>query len=552
MQSNNTFEDTNGKQLPPYGALLREQALQRPDRVFTSIDGEVTTFGGMYSRALELAKGMKACGIGQGDHVGVLMPNCTEFMVVFFATQLIGAVVVPINARFKSVELAHVLTHADVKMLFTTDRIDEHVNFVDLIWQTLPTLAGAKVGEELALEEAPALKRIVLFGAAGRDPAVPAETIVELGRHVSDAEIEACTATSSVDDICLMLYTSGTTAAPKGCQLTHRSLYHSWIKGYAHAVELSEGEKVWAPLPCFHVGGIGPMTAVLARGAAVLSSIHFEPERALRTIREHAPEHLYPGFFTLMLPVLRVDGYRKEDLASARSAIMVAPYETQLMIKNMMPEGIKVLQVFAMTEASGYVTLTRPDASEEHRLKTNGTPLPEVEVRIVNPETGEVLPAGAEGEIQFRGPVAFHSYYRDEAATRQTILEGGWVSTGDHGLMDADGTVYFLGRIKDMLKVGGENVAAAEIEAYLGTHPAVKLAQVVAKPDSHYGEVPAAFIELLPGKTASEEEIIKFCQGRLASFKVPREVIFVTDWPMSATKIQKFKLRERLRSATSA
>ena len=548
MHNKNSFEETSGRWRPPYGALLREQAGRIPDQVFTSIDGEEMTYRQMYERSLELAKGMVASGVGRGDHVAVLMPNCTDFTVVYFAVQLLGGIVVPVNARFKSRELGHVLAHSDAKMLFTTDRIDEHVNFVDLIWQTIPAVADAPTGEELNLAAAPQLKKIVLFGSSRRHPAVPVADLVAAGKNLPDTAPAALLDAGSVDDIALMLYTSGTTSAPKGCQLTHRSLYHSWLKGYADAVVLAEGEKVWAPLPCYHVGGIGPMTAVLARGATMLSSIHYEPSEALRVIREHQPEHLYPGFFTLLLPVLREPDYEKSALASARSAIMVAPYETQLMIKKMMPEGIKVLQIFAMTEASGYVTLTRPDASEEHRLMTSGTPLPEVEVRIAQPDTGEILSPGDEGEIQFRGPVAFRSYYGEDSATRETILDDGWVCTGDHGRMNADGTLYFLGRIKDMLKIGGENVAAAEIEAYLSTHPAVKLSQVVSKPCEYYGEVAVAFIELLPGKSVTEAEIIEFCNGRLAKFKIPREVRFVTEWPMSATKIQKFKLREQLKT----
>jgi len=551
MHIENGFHETGGRVLPAYGDLLREQAARAPDRIFIAIDGEEISFGAMYARALDVAKGLAATGVSQGDRVAVLMPNCTDFIVVYFAVQLLGGCVVPINARFKSHELAHVLRHADAKVVFTTDRIDDHVNFLDLIWQTAPELAGVRAGDPLALGAAPALRKIVLFGHTKRTPAVGIDDFVAEGRtHASSSG--ALDVRVSVDDVALMLYPSGTTAAPKGCELTHRGLYHSWLRGYADGVALGEGETIWAPLPLFHVGGIGPMTAALARGATMLSSIHFEPGAALRQIREHRPQHLYPGFFTMMLPVLREPDYVPADLASARSAIMVAPYETQLMIKEMLPERVKVLQIFAMTEASGYVTLTRPDRSEDHRLRTNGTPLPDVEVRIVDPETGAELPAGADGEIQFRGPVAFRSYYRDEAATRKTILDGGWVSTGDHGRVDADGSMHFLGRIKDMLKVGGENVAALEIEAYLSTHPAVKLAQVVARADDRYGEVPVAFIELLPGKSTSGDEIIEFCAGRLARFKIPREVIFVTEWPMSVTKIQKFKLRERLKTTLAA
>lgn len=537
-----TYRDTTGRELPPFGALLRQQAQAMPQRPFVIVDDERMTYGELCERALAVARGMTALGLDRGDRIAILMPNCLDFVVAYFAIQLIGGIVVPVNARFKSHELAHVLAHSDMKMLLTTDRIDEHVNFADLIWQTLPELDGQAAGVPLGLERAPALRTIVLCGDSRREPAISLDDLVEAGNGVAEEPAGA----ASVDDISVMLYTSGTTAAPKGCQLTHHSIYHSWLAGYATAVGLADGESVWAPLPFFHVGGIGPMTAVLARGATMLSSVHFEPEVALEQIRVQRPDHLYPGFFTILLPILRVPGYQKSDLASARSAISVAPYETQMLMKEMMPEGLKVLQIFAMTEASGYVTVTRPDASEEHRLKTNGTPLPGVEVRIVDPESGHVAAPGVDGEIQFRGPVAFHSYYGDEAATRAAKLADGWVSTGDHGRMDADGTVYFLGRIKDMLKVGGENVAALEIEDYLNTHPAVKLSQVIAKPDDRYGEVPVAFIELLDGKSADSDGIIDFCKGRLASFKIPREVILVTEWPMSATKIQKFKLRERL------
>lgn len=545
------FLESNGRALPAYGELLRMQAEALPDQVFIHIDGESLTYRQVYEQAEQLARSMLASGIKQQDRVGVLMPNCTDFVIVFFAVQLIGAIVVPINARFKSHELGHVLSHSDIRLLFTTDRIDQHVNFVDLIWETVPALREAKAGERLRLEAAPMLQEIIVFGRAEREAAVSVARFLEKASQVGSDD-PGLRPQVSVDDISVMLYTSGTTAAPKGCQLTHRGLYHSWLRGYADAVRLAEGELIWAPLPCFHVGGIGPMTAAVGRGATVISSIHYDPANALEDIRRYRPQHLYPGFFTMLLPVLRVPGYQKADLESARSAIMVAPYETQKQIQAMIPEHICVLQIFAMTEASGYVTLTRPDAPEEHRLNSSGKPLPGVEVRIVDADSREILPPGAEGEIQFRGPVAFKSYYADEAATRNTILEGGWVSTGDHGRMDADGTVHFLGRIKDMLKVGGENVAAAEIEAYLGTHPAVKLAQVVSKPDARYGEVPVAFVELMPDRTVGEQELIEFCKGRLARFKIPQEVYFVTEWPMSATKIQKFKLREKVRELMQA
>lgn len=546
MNLHRDYVDVNGIAIPPYAKLLKQRAETMPQRVFLQVDNESVTYGDMYAGSLKIALGMLALGIRSSDRIGIFMPNCVDFFRAFFAAQILGSVAVPLNARFKTHELAHAIKHSDIRMLFTTDLIDEHVNFLEIISATFPALEHA--GEALDLTEAPELRRIVVFGG-GTDATLSIEATKRAGAALDDADVPALPVARTVEDIAVMLYTSGTTANPKGCQLTPRGFYHSWISGYATATSLAEGEKVWSPLPFFHVGGIGPMTAVLSRGATMVSSVHYASGSALQQIRRERPEHLYPGFFTLLLPVLRERGYDKKDLSNARSALNVAPYETQLIIQKLLPDAVKVLQIFAMTEASGYVTLTRPDSSEDHRLRTNGTALPGVEVRIAHSESGALITDGEQGEIQFRGPVSFHSYYKDETATRDTILDGGWVRTGDCGRMDADGTLYFLGRIKDMLKVGGENVAAAEIEAYLSTHPAVKLSQVIGRADERLAEVPVAFVELLPGKAASEEDLIGFCKGKLASFKVPRQVIFISEWPMSATKIQKFKLRSLLGKA---
>ncbi|WP_129774631.1 class I adenylate-forming enzyme family protein [Peristeroidobacter soli] len=531
----------------PHGALLRQQAAIHGERVCIIVDEETLTYQELLSRATALAKGMYARGIRKGDRIGVFMPNCPEFFVVHFAIQLLGAITVTINARYKSHELKYAVGFSDIRLLFTTDRIDEHVNFGDLLWETLPDLSEGRSNGRLRLASAPHLENIILVGNSERVPFLSLASFTAEGSGVSDAALEECAASATIDDIAVMLFTSGTTAAPKACQLTHRGIYATWVNTYPYAVNLQPGEKVWVPMPCFHVGGIGLTATAVSRGAAFATSIHHQAAAALRLIRNHRIEHLYPGFFTLILPVLREPDYDKAAFANARSMVAVAPHETHKLMQEYLPPGILTLQLFGMTEACGYVSFTRADAVEEKRLRTNGTPIEGVEVRIID-EAGNVAPAGGQGEIQFRGPNSFHSYYKDEAATEATIVDGGWVRTGDCGMLDAEGFVYFLGRIKDMLKVGGENVAAAEIEAFLGRHPAVKMTQVVGKADDYYGEVAVAFVELLPGKQAEAAELIAFCKGKLASFKVPREVRFVTEWPMSATKIQKFKLREQLRT----
>jgi acyl-CoA synthetase (AMP-forming)/AMP-acid ligase II len=204
------------------------------------------------------------------------------------------------------------------------------------------------------------------------------------------------------------------------------------------------------------------------------------------------------------------------------------------------------MNLFGMSEASGLVTLTPPDATEDQRLMTNGKQPPGIEVGIVNPDSEKPTSPGVTGEIQFRGGGAFRGYYKDPAATRSTILPDGWVRTGDMGKLDHDGWLRYEGRYKEMLRVGGENFAAAEIESFLSAHPAVKYVQVVGKPDDRLGEVPVAFVECNDGSTATQADIVDFCVGKIAKFKIPRQVVFVTQWPMSATKIQKFKLREMI------
>lgn len=541
------FRNFDGEIVPAQGLLLRQQAERHGERLFSIIDDESITYTELYARALSAAKGVRALGVKPGDRIGVFLPNCIDFMVAYFAAHIVGAVVVTINARYKVHELSYAIAFADIKLLFTTDRIDEHVNFGDLLFETLPDLVEGNSDQPLQLAKAPELKHVVLLGHSSRAPFMSMEQLSSVGMSL-DAEAAAeLPHQGEVDDIAVTLFTSGTTSAPKACQLTHRSIYQTWVRTYPQEAGLAAGEKVWVPMPCFHVGGIGLAAGVLAHGACFLSSIFHQPRAALNLLKEHRPEHLYPGFFILMLPILKEPDYQQGDFAQAKTMVAIAPYDTHMQMKALMPEGITVFQLFGMTEAAGYVCFTPSAMPEAQRLRSSGMPIDGCEVRVVNETDNTPIPLGEDGEIQFRGANRFHSYYKNDVANADTILSGGWVKTGDCGRLAQDGSLIFRGRLKDMLKVGGENVAAAEIEGYLGLHSAVKLAQVVGKDDEFYGDVPVAFVELMPGKTVGREELIDFCKNKLASFKVPKDVIFVEEWPMSATKIQKFRLKERLK-----
>lgn len=546
-----TVIEADRPDLPTHGRMLRAQARRHADRVFAVIDDDSVTYGRFVEQAEALARSLIARGVRRGEHIGILMPNCLEFLQVYYAAQLAGVVATPINARYKSSELAHVVGFSDIRILFTTDRIEAHVDFAELLLEALPSLAAAARPGALNPEEAPRLDSVVMFGDTRRPAFESADAFLAAGRDLDQDELNLRVEEGGADDIALMLFTSGTTARPKACRISHRNLFQTWVIAYPQVVSLEAGQAIWCPLPCFHIGGVGLALSALSRGATFLSATHHRPEAALTFLERHRPAHLYPGFFTLLLPMLRDPAYDRDRFGFIRTVWMVAPYETHLQVRELLPQGVIAHQNFGMTEGAGMVTVTRPDMPDAVRLQANGRALDGCEVRIARLEDDTPLPAGEEGEIQFRGPDAFHSYYKDEAASRAARAPGGWVKTGDCGRMDADGLLYFRGRLKDMLKVGGENVAAAEIEAYLGRHPAVDLAQVVGRPDARYGEIPVAFVRLREGFTARPEELIAFCTGKLASFKVPREVIFVDQWPMSATKIQKFRLRELLAEAHS-
>jgi fatty-acyl-CoA synthase len=480
--------------------LLAARAGDSGGRVAISYPDTRVTYAELDARARTLAGALRAGGVGPGDRVGIFMPNALEYIQLIFAVSYVGAQLVPINARFKRRELAHVISNSELAILFTSPAIPE-VDFPRIVADALETLATRPAVVVAPLDD---------FAAAAVEEPV-----------------------GSVDDIGLVLYTSGTAAAPKGCELTWRAVVNAW-RSYADGIGLEAGTPLWAPCPLFHVGGIGPLTSVVLRGATLVSAPHFAAADALEQVVASGAVHLFPAFPAFTLGLLRTPAYAPERLAHVRTVLNVAPPETEELIQSLLPPHAVLLNDFGMTEAAGIVTFTPVTDSLEERCRTNGLPFEGVEVRIVD------------GEIQFRGANAFRSYLNEPEATAATIVEGGWVRTGDHGRLTESGRLIYIARIKEILKVGGENVAPAEVEAWLSTHPAVAVAQVVGKPDDKYGEVPVAFVEMLPGQAAGADELIAHCRGQLANFKIPREVRFVTEWPMSATKIQKFRLRELL------
>lgn len=536
---------TDWVEVTTLGDLLVRAASLWPEADAVVFPDTRLTYAGLLERATQAARAIKALGVRAGDHVGILMPNCMEFVEILFGCAMLGAVVVPVNARFKARELAYVIENSDLAALFTSDIIEEYANFVELLHQGLPGLADSQDPLDLQLAGAPRLRCAILMGRRQAPGFFRGEGFESLAEAVDAQEVQASRRRVRLRDVAIMMYTSGTTAHPKGCPLTHEALVRTGMAMSRERYLLSPEDRFWDPLPMFHMASILPMVATFDAGAAFLTMGHFDPDQALDMIERERATVLYPSFPTITQALIHHPRFKTMDLARVRMMNNVAPPETLRSMQRAIPNAVQV-SAYGCTEVGGVISFNELTDDEERRCHTCGRPFAGIEVRISDLETGEALGPGKKGEILVRGYSVFEGYYKDPEKTSATLEKDGWFHTGDLGTLDEDGRIIYLGRIKDMLKVGGENVAAAEIESYLGTHPAVKIVQVVGVPDDRLVEVPAAFIELHSGAAVTEQEIIDYCKGKIASFKVPRYVRFVTDWPMSATKIQKFRLREQL------
>ena len=535
-------------QVTTLGDLLLLAADRYPDTDALILPGRRMTYSELAGRAIQRARSLQALGVKSKDHVGLLMPTSFEFIECLFGIALCGAVAVPMNARYKYTELAYVIENGDLATVVTTDQIAEHVNFVERLTQALPELADATNPLRLDLPGFPRLRNLVVLG--GSSPA----------GFLSQARFEALAAESSEDrvhetrlrvrlrDIAIMLYTSGTTASPKGCLLSHEAMVRNSIALGRHRYALKHEDVFWSPLPIFHIAAILPLCAIFDVGGTYATMPYFDAGTALQMLEREKVTATYPCFVTIMSDLIYHPDFTKTDLSRItlmNSNFAVQPPAIAEAMLKALPQATYV-GTFGMTETAGTVTTSRLEDPLEQRVKRLGKPLPGVEVMIMDPQTRAEVPPGRQGEVVVRGYSILEGYYKDPVKTAEALDANGWYHTGDIGSIDEHGTLMFHGRLKDMLKVGGENVAAAEIEGCLQRHPAVKLAQVVGIPDARLVEVPAAFIERKPGVEVTAQELIDFCRREIAGFKVPRQVRFVTEWPMGASKIQKFRLRDEL------
>lgn len=542
----NTDLATVRLQATTLGDLLLMAVDDHPDRTAIILPDQRSSYAEIRDAALRRALSLQALGVGPGDHVGLLLPTGMDFVETMFATALLGAVTVPINARYMPPELAYVVENADLKVLLTTDKIAEAVNFVERINLAFPDLAQADA-RSLELQDAPRLRNIILYGKSGAGGMLSEDQFSALAERGDLERLHLNRLQVPLGSTALILYTSGTTANPKGCMISHEAIVRNGA-ALADRYELTGEDRFWSPLPMFHIAAILPLTAIFAKGGTYVTTGYFQAGEALRMMEEDGVTATYPCFWTIMSDLVDHPDFEKTDLSRIKlmnANFAVQPPEIGEKMKKALPNAVFV-GTFGMTETAGTVTTSRLDATEEQRFTRLGTPLSGMEVKAIDPETGEEAALGEKGEAWIRGYSTFTEYYKSPEKTAEAIDDEGWFHSGDLISIDADGQLMFHGRLRDMLKVGGENVAAVEIETFLQQHEAVKLAQVVGIPDRRLIEVPAAFVELESGREASEEELIAFCKGKIAGFKIPRYVRFVEEWPISSTKIQKFRLQDQL------
>jgi len=480
-----------------------------------------------------VAKALMAAGIGPGDVVAAWMPNRPEFAMIEFACGKIGALCVAINTRFKAFEVAHMLGECRPSAFFLVERFLKHDNLALL----------AEIGLDLAKPGGTfeGLRTIVAVGEHQNARLTGWDAFLAGASGTSDAELQRRQAERDWSEPLLIQYTSGTTAAPKGAMLNHRYVLNVGNELFAN-LAVGEGDPVMNTQPFYHIGGsCGALPTPLTLGCRMVIPEYYEPERVLRLIeRERCVART--GFAAMYFMEIDHPRFKDFDTSSVKAGWCSGTPEMIERVRD--ATGIPYLMLtYSSTEVGG--TGSHWSDSWEQRSSSSGRPLIGTELAIVDPETGGHLERGATGEIVMRGWWKMNGYFRQPELTRKAIDEDGWVHTGDRGYVDAQGCLHFLGRFKDMLKVGGENVSAEEIEGFLMTHAKIKQVAVIAAPDPRLEEVPLAIVELVDGAVMDAEELIAFCQGRIANFRVPRHVRFTTDWPLTGSgKIQKNILRD--------
>ena len=511
------------------GENLEATVARYPDReaFVVAHQGIRQTWAEFDATVNQVAKGLLAKGIEKGDRVGMWSPNFAEWTYIQYATAKIGAIQVNVNPAYRTSELEYALRQSGCKMLVTKTEYLTSA-YRDMVEEVRPNL--------------PDLEMVVYFDTDDW------ADLVAAGAPVSDDDLAARAATLDTNDAINIQYTSGTTGFPKGATLSHRSILNdALLVGAAQA--FTHEERLCIPVPFYHCFGMvmGNLACSVYGATMVIPCPTFDPGAVLHTVQDERCTVLY-GVPTMFVAELGHDDLDSLDLTSLRTGIMAGspcPIEVMRNVIDKM-NMTEVTIAYGQTETSPVSTQTITTDSVEHRVTTVGRVLPHVESKIVDPDTGETVQRGEDGEYCTRGFHVMLGYWEEPEKTADAIDADGWMHSGDLATMDDDGYVNIVGRIKDMIIRGGENIYPREIEEFLYTHPAIADAQVIGVPDVKYGEEIMAWVQLAPGHELTEDELKEFCRGKIAHFKIPRYIHFTSEFPMTVTgKVRKVEMREK-------
>ena len=530
------------------GDCFDETVARFPDRdALISLHQELRyTWQELQAAVDQAARALLALGVKEGDRVGIWSPNCAEWTITQFATAKIGAILVNINPSYRTHELEYALKQSGASTLILQGKFKSS-DYVATLAELAPELREGGPGT-FKSAKLPELKRVVCLDA---DRALTGmfswQSMLAHAAEVSAEHLAEVQGTLQFDDPINIQYTSGTTGAPKGATLSHHNILNNGFF-VARTMALTEEDRMVIPVPLYHCFGMvmGNLGCVTHGATMIYPGDGFDPEATLRAVSEERATTLY-GVPTMFIAELEHPEVEHFDLSSLRTGIMagsICPIEVmRKVIERMNMKDVTIC--YGMTETSPVSFQTQTDAPLEKRVTTVGTIHPHLEVKLVSPETGAVVGRGETGELCTRGYSVMLGYWNNEEATAKAIDSAGWMHTGDLATMDDEGYVAIVGRIKDMIIRGGENIYPREIEDFLYTHPAISDVQVIGVPDEKYGEEVMAWVKLAEGQALTADELKAFCKGKIAHYKVPRYVKFVDEFPMTVTgKIQKFKMRE--------
>ena len=528
------------------GQLLDEQSEKYPKRealVYADRDVRMT-YEELNRQSRLVARGLMALGIEKGDHIAVWTTNVPEWVQLQFGTGKMGAPIVTVNTNYRASELEYLLKQSDSKTIILIEQYRDH-SFINTLQELCPELEHCEPGN-LQSKRLPLLKNVILIGENKYPGVLNWSDLLSAAEQVTEDQLDTRQETLSYEDVINIQYTSGTTGFPKGVMLSHYNLVNNAVN-IAECMNLTHEDRLCIPVPFFHCFGcvIGTL-AITSSGGTMVPVQEFSPEEVLRTVEKEKCTALH-GVPTMFISELNLLNFSSFDLSTLRTGVMAGsncPIEVMKSVIEKM--GMRDVTIcYGQTESSPVITQTRVDDPFNLKVETVGRALPNLEVKIVDPDTNEEVPPNVQGELCTRGYHVMTGYYRNPEETSIAIDSENWLHTGDLAIKDEAGYVRVTGRLKDMIIRGGENLYPREIEEFLYTHPKIFDVQVAGVPDPVYGEETAAWIILRDGEQASAEDIRDFCRGEISKQKIPRHIFFIDSYPMTASgKVQKFKLRE--------